>query len=359
MTNGPASSILPAPSTPGTSIATTAAARLAALPPGAERAMLLLVSLDEEVATRVISHLAEPEVAMLRRATESLREVEPAMLARIHREFLSRVRAGLPTSLQGSGAYLRRLVGNALGEGKAAEIWMERQRKDGDAPAFAQMDAGVLATLLESEHPQTAAIVLSQIEPPKAADALAKMRPERRAEILHRVSQLESVPEAVIIEIEREFAGYLSRMGDERRQVIPGKEAAAAILKRMRQEDTQFVIDELARSSPEIAERLKQALFTFEDLLRVDGRGMQQLLKEVPTDQLVLALKTASEELREKVFGNLSSRAAEMLREDLGSLGPVKVSDVEDAQRAIVDIALDLERDGRIAIAREGGGDYV
>jgi len=341
-------------SEPGTALAPAAGGALR----GAQKAMLFLVSLDEEVATRVIANLSENEVTELRKATEALREIPAEALVGVHKEFLVRVRSGLPANLQGSGAYLRRLVGNALGEGKAAEIWADRNALPTGTP-LAQLATSTLAALLDEEHPQTVAIVLSQLDAARAADVLVRTHPDRRADILERLGRLEDVPEAVLEEIEKEFAGHLARLGTERRRKVEGKDAAAGVLKRLKSDEARNLIDRIAEASPDIASTLEQSLFTFEDLLRVDGRGIQQLLKEVATDQLVLALKTASEELKEKVFGNLSSRAADMLREDISLLGPVRVADVEQAQRAIVESALALEREGRLTIAREGGADYV
>lgn len=327
---------------------------------GPHKAMLLLVSLDEDVATRVIANLQENEVAELRRATESLREVPHDTLLAVHRDFIQRVRGGLPQSLQGSGAYLRRLVGAALGEGKAAELWKDRRGvSKASSSAFQQIEPAMLAVLLDDEHPQTVAVVLSQLETGRAVEVLQKMNPARKSEILQRLGRLESVPESVLDAIETEFTGAVARLGEERRLDVKGKDAAANILKRMLPDDSNAILEEVAQTDEEVAGILRQALFTFEDLLRIEGRGMQQLLKEVPTDQLVLALKTASDELKEKVFGNLSSRAAEMLREDLQLLGPTRLADVENAQRTIVDAALELEKEGRITIAREGGGDLV
>lgn len=324
------------------------------LPRGPERAMLFLVSLDEEDATRLLAHMNEGDVAALREATDTMKEVPPATLIAVYKEFLMAFRGGVPTSLQGSGAYLRRLAGQALGESKASRIWKEFAGNDYGGTALSKFETTTLATLLDSEHPQTIAVVLSQIDPEKAAEVLSRINADARPDVIERLGRLESVPEPVLEEIEREFAVHLAKLGAERKRKIDGKDAAAKLLKRLGEDDLRALLDSLSETSPEIATVLEEALFTFEDLLKIDGRGMQQLLKEVPTDQLVLALKTASEELREKIFGNLSSRAADMLREDLSLLGPVRVSDVEEAQRTIIQSALELEKDGRIVIAREG-----
>jgi flagellar motor switch protein FliG len=160
----------------------------------------------------------------------------------------------------------------------------------------------------------------------------------------------------ILNELDTEFRGHLERVQSEHQTKVDGKEAATGILKRLAQDQSQALLEELAATDATMADELQQALFTFADLNRMDARGMQQLLKEVPTDQLVLALKSASEELKNKVFANLSSRAADMLREDLALLGPTRIADVEAAQRAIVEAALQLERDGRVTIARDGGG---
>jgi flagellar motor switch protein FliG len=173
------------------------------------------------------------------------------------------------------------------------------------------------------------------------------------------LAQLESIPNGVIEEIERQFAQEIDALSSGSRHKIDGLNAAGGLLKRMNNERTEALLEELSAVDGALAEKLKKALFVFEDLVRIDGRGMQALLKEVSTDQLVLALKTASDEMREKVFASVSSRASGMLREELDLLGPTRIADVEQAQQAIVEQALRLEREGRIQIAREGGADYV
>ena len=307
---------------------------------GAEKALLFLVSLDESIATRILGHLGDDEVKLLRDSSSAMTEAPPKAIKAVHHEFLERVRQGMPASLKGSSAYLRRLAGNALGEGRASELWSDKPKSEG-AAALAKLETGVLQALLDAEQPQTVAIVLSQLPAAKASEIIEKMEAGRRQDVMLRLAQLESIPEAVFRDIEQAFQVHVEALAEVQRREIPGKKSAADIVKRL---------------PAEIGE---EPLFTFEDLCRVDSRGMQQLLKEVATDQLTLALKTASDELKEKVFGNISSRAADLLHEELELMGPVKLSDVEEAQRGIIQIALDLEKDGRIAIAREGGGDYV
>lgn len=329
---------------------------------GAQRAMLLLVSLDEDVATRVIAHLDEGDLGRLRAASESTQTVKPQAVVEAQRTFLVEAQHGGPTSLRGSDKYLERLVRNALGDGKAHALFGPPPPPppvDGQEPAYRRLPPTLLASLLEKEHPQTIALVLSQLDSERGAALLSSLPTEIRSEVMMRVGYLAEVPEAILVEIDRELRVHLERLDSETRRKVDGKEAATAILKKMAQEDSQALLDELTQADAPMADKLQQALFTFQDLVRMDARGMQQLLKEVPTDQLLLALKTASEELKNKVLGNLSSRAADMLREDLALLGPTRISDVEAAQRQIVEAALALERDGRVTIARDGAGAYV
>ncbi len=325
---------------------------------GSQKALLFLVSLDEYVATRILGHLSDDEVRLLRGQSQSMQEAAPGAIKAVHHEFLERVREGMPASLKGSNAYLRRLAGNALGEGRAAELWSDQGRSQG-AAQLASLETEVLRALLEAEQPQTVAVVLSQLPAAKASELVEKMDPARREDVVLRLARLEAVPAQVLADIEKAFAKHVNQLAAVQKTEIAGKKVAADIVKRLPSEVSEELLEALRGVAAEAAEAIEKALFTFEDLTRIDSRGMQQLLKEVPTDQLTLSLKTASEELKEKVFGNISRRAADLLHEELELMGPVRLSEVEEAQQAIIQIALELERDGRITIAREGGGDFV
>ncbi len=327
---------------------------------GAQKSFLLLISLEESVATRIISYLSDEELRVLRKASEDVKEVAPRTIMALHREFAERAALGAPTSLRGGSAYLRRLAGKALGEGRVASLWTEREQTGGLVNDLEKLSPEMLLGMLEDESPQTVAVVLSQFEPGRAAGVMALLPKEQRGQVLYRMAKLESVPEASIREIEEEFASEILALtsGQDQRR-LGGVAAAAQIMKRMAAPDTEGLLDNMQDADTRITDELKRALFTFEDLLRIGGRGMQVLLKEISTDQLLLALRTASDNMREKIFGNLSSRAANMLREELELMGPTRLSEVEAAQRAIVERALALETEGQIRIEREGGGDYV
>ena len=328
--------------------------------PDHEKALLLLVSLDEDVATRMIASLDDRELALLKQTIVKMRDVAPAAITSAQREFIERIRAGVPTSLSGSEGYLRRLVSSAHGAARASALFEPNAATAPEAPSpFALIPPKTLAGLLEREHPQTAALVLSQLEAMRGSEVLLALDPELRRDVVLRLGHLESIPEAALVEVEAEYRGHLARLADGGRRNVNGKDVAATLLKRVSQDESSALLDAIQETDNGMADALRQALFTFEDLRRVDVRGMQQLLKEVATDQLLIALKTASEEMRQKVFSSLSARASDMLKEDLALLGPTRLSEVEAAQRTIVDTALQLERDGRINITRDGGGDFV
>lgn len=325
-----------------------------------EKALLMLVSLDEDVATRMVASLDDRELALLKETIATMTEVPPAAIVVAQREFVERIRAGVPTSLVGSEGYLKRLVGSAHGAKRASALFegIKESPKERVSPLL-RFPPKTLAGLLEREHPQTAALVLSQLEGTRGSEVLLSLSPELRREVIQRLGYLESVPESALAEVEAEYEKHLRRIEGGQRKPIKGKDVAATILKRVSADESSAILDALGEADSGMADSLRQALFTFEDLRRIDTRAMQQVLKEVPTDQLLLALKTASEELRQKVFSSLSQRAADMLREDLGLLGPTRLAEVEAAQRTVVEAALQLERDGRISIVRDGGGDFV
>jgi flagellar motor switch protein FliG len=286
--------------------------------------------------------------------------VPPAAIVVAQREFVERIRAGVPTRLVGSEGYLKRLVGSAHGLSRASALFDGVRTAPSDRVSpFAKFPPKMLAGLLEREHPQIAALVLSQLDGARGSEVLLSMSTELRREVVQRLGYLESVPESALAEVEAEYERHLGRVEGGHRKPIKGKDVAATLLKRVSQDESSAILDALGEADGAMADSLRQALFTFEDLRKIDTRAMQQVLKEVPTDQLLLALKTASDELRQKVFSSLSQRAADMLREDLGLLGPTRLSEVEAAQRTVVDAALNLERDGRISIVRDGGGAFV
>ncbi|HEX5661682.1 MAG TPA: FliG C-terminal domain-containing protein [Polyangiales bacterium] len=349
----------PEPAKPQTAAITRAVNDIQQLT-GAQKGFLLLISLEEQVATRILGYLSDEELKVLRKASEQVREVSASTLVALHKEFASRAGEGAPTTLKGGSAYLKRLAGKAFGEGRAQQMWSEREDRAGVIAQLERLEVPTLLGILEDESAQTVSVILAQFDATKAAEALGAMTKERRGQVLFRMAKLEAVPEAAIREIEEEFAGELKALsaGTGKRKV-GGVDSAASVMKRMKGPAMEGLLETMQDVDAALTDQIKRALFTFEDLSRISGRGIQTLLKEIATDQLLLALRTASDDMREKIFGNVSSRAAAMLREELEMMGPTKLSDVEGAQRTIVERALQLEAEGQIRIEREGTGDYV
>jgi flagellar motor switch protein FliG len=326
---------------------------------GAQKGCLFLVSLEESVATRIMSHLSSEDVRKLRKAADDLKELEPGALTSVYQEFSEKLQRGTPTNLNGSGLYLKRIVGKALGDGVASEVWADASDSPGLGPSLANKDIASILTFIEREHDQTVAVILSQLNSVQANDILSRLSTERQVEIIRRLTQLQNVSASVIEEIEKQFAVETATVGDTKLRTIDGKMAAVGLLKRMTPDQSETLIKELSALDAAMADQLRPLMFTFEDLRRVDARGMQLLLREVSREHLIMALKTASDQIKDKIFGSLSTRAVAVLRDELDAMGPVRVSDVEQAQTAIVEKALQLERENRITIAREGKSDYV
>src|SRR5262249_54838736 len=212
-----------------------------------------------------------------------------------------------------------------------------------------------LLTFLHGEHPQTIALVLSHLPSSMASRILVGLPTERQVEVVTRIANMDQTSPDVIKEVERGLEKRLSGLVAERFERTGGVHAVADILNLAGRANEKAIMEGLAEQSPELVEEIRRLMFVFEDVIHVDDRGIQAVLKEVENDLLTLALKTASDELKDKIFRNMSERAAQLVREEMSFMGPVRVSDVEAAQQKIVDIVRRLEDSGEIVIAGKGG----
>jgi len=224
---------------------------------------------------------------------------------------------------------------------------------------LSRIDPETLASLLGKEHAQSLAALLAHVEVDKAAAVLKHLPAHVQTEVVRRMASLESIPHTTIEEAERALREELALVSEAKVATIDGLKRAADLVSRLDGEIGEKLLDAIDRSNEELALAIKRSMFTFEDLLKIDNRDLQSVLKEVSSEQLRLALKSASPEMREHVLGAMSRRAAEMLMDDLESMGPVKLSIVEEAQSQIVEVALQLQSDGKITIAGAGGEEMV
>jgi flagellar motor switch protein FliG len=221
------------------------------------------------------------------------------------------------------------------------------------------VDAKSLSNFLLNEHPQTISVILAHLEPEKKGEVLKRLPESLQAEVVLRLSNLEHVAPELISEVDRVLKQELSNIGTVEQAALGGVQPVAEMLNVMDKNTETAIMSRIEEKDPILAEEIRKLMFVFEDIVKIDDRGIQTLLKEVPNEKLLLALKTANEEIREKVFRNISQRAAELLKDDLNNMGPSRLSDVEGAQVEIVNTARKLESEGKILIARGGTEDAL
>lgn len=254
------------------------------------------------------------------------------------------------------------MIVDALGEDRARGILGGLNIASGAARSLESLemvDAKSLATFLVSEHPQTVAVILAHLEPEKKGEVLKRLPEALQAEVVLRMANLEHVDPELIAEIDKVLKNQLANTASVEQGTLGGVQPVAEMLNVMDKNTETSIMSRLEEKDPLLAEEIRKLMFVFDDIVKIDDRGIQTLLKEVTNDKLLLALKTANEEIKNKIFKNISQRAAEMLKEDLGNMGPARLSDVEGAQQEIVNVARRLEAEGKILIARGGSEDAL
>ena len=327
---------------------------------GVERAAILLLTLGESEAAEILKHMGAKEVQRLGKTMAELTNVSKEEVRSVLHEFNSAVE--VQTSLGvGSDEFLRKVLVNALGEDKANSL-MERislggQRKGLDALKW--MDSRAVAELIRNEHPQIIAIVLSYLETEQSAEVLVHFPPAMRSDLITRVATLDGVQPSALAELddmmEKQFA---AAGGTGKSSSLGGLKAAAEMLNLLDSSMGTAIMTDIAKGDERLSQSIQDLMFVFTDLMKVDDRGMQELLRQVAADKLLIALKGADEEFKTKVFKNMSQRAAEMLKSDLEAKGPVRLADVEAAQKEILLAARKLADEGTINLGGKGD-EYV
>lgn len=317
----------------------------------AEKAVLFLLSLDEQVAANVVRELGETELRKLRAVASTMREVPAGALDDTFRDFLQRSESAMAVP-RGGLPYLRRLSAGAVGEQRAREIF-----EDGVTSPMARLEGApsdAVAALLEREPPQLAAAVLARLDPSRAAEILGAMPADRQCAVVRQLGTMTELPAKVLEDVALALANELPTHDASTLVSVDGVAKAAELLNAVGRETSGAILQGLDANDSALASQVRQAMFTFEDLRRVESKSMRELLAEVPTERLTTALKGASEELLNAIFSGMSSRAADMLRDDLSILGKVKKSELEAARREVVETALRLEAEGKVDLGRGG-----
>ncbi len=324
-----------------------------------EKAALTLLSLGKDVAAQVMQNLNEDEVKAISRAFLNVSEVDRETQLGTSVDFLKMLRAS-HTMLVDGREFAKSVISTAFDQSKSQALleYVNGTRKLPIGTIIGGVPEKLLYGFVSAEHPQTVAFLMTVMNPDQAASVLKQMQPEMQSDVLIRISNLSNVKADIVDEVRDVLQSQLSGDGSAAEE-IGGPKSAADILNFIDRTSEERIIAEIEETFPDLAETIRNLMFTFEDVKKIDDRGIQTVLKDVPREQLVLALKTASPELRDAVFRNVSQRAAEMIKEDLEGLGPTKLKDVEKAQQGIVDIVRRLEEEGKIVISGGGGGDQL
>ncbi len=327
---------------------------------GREKAAVLLVSLGPEVASKIYKNLDESTIEMLTMEIAGLRKIQSSQREEVLREAQELLLAK-EYMTQGGVDYAKKLLEASLGPERAQEI-LRRITASLQVRPFdfiRQTDPQQILAFVQNEHPQTIALIISYMEPKQAAQVMGGLPPNLQAEVAKRIASMERVTPEVLREVERVLERKVSTVLSQDFTIAGGLDALVAIINNADRATERNIMEKLEEEDPELAEEVKKRLFVFEDILGLDDRSLQRVLRDVDMKDVALALKGASEALREKFFKNLSKRAVEMLKEDMEYMGPVRVRDVEEAQQKIVNVIRALEEAGEIVIARGGEEELI
>jgi len=332
---------------------------------GPEKAAVLLMSLGEEAASKVLSHMDEREIQNIGNYMASLGEVDAKEMDDINKEFFDMVSFGMG-GLGVSGVdFLRNTLSKALDPEKAEEIINnitlpgDEMTLGGGIDTVRSLEPQVISSFLINEHPQTAAIILAHLDPQVASKAIAELPEENRTEIMYRLATLERVTPTVIRELDESLQQEFRSSGVVSGNKLGGVDIVAKMMGGLDRTTEQAILTEMDEVDQPMADQIRALRFTFEDILKIDDPGIQLILKEINQEDLLVGLKTASDELKEKLFTNMSERGAMMMKDDLESLGPTKISDVEKGQQKVIAVIKKLEEDGKVSVGGGSGDDQL
>lgn len=327
---------------------------------GVDRAAILMLALGEKDAAAVLAHMGPKEVQDLGNAMAGLHNVTTVEMESVMHSFVATL--GTQTALgMNSDEYIRNVMTQALGSEKASSV-IDRILLGRNSKGLEQlkwMDSRSIAEIIRFEHPQIIAIVMSFLDPDQAAEVLSEFQDRVRTDIIMRIATLDGIQPAALQELDQILDTQFSGASNVKSATLGGVKAAADILNLVEGSIESQIMEQVESADQELAQDIQDNMFVFENLIDVDDRGFQTLLREIASDQLLLALRGADEVLKEKIFKNMSQRAAEMLRDDLEAAPPARLSDVEGAQKEILSVARRLSDAGEINLGGSGGEEFV
>ena len=328
---------------------------------GPEKAAILLMTLGEETAAQVLANMDEREIQNIGNYMSALGDVDLSVMEMVTKEFYDLVQSGGGGLGVGGKDFLKNALMQAMDPSKATNILNNittpGEELGGGLETVRMLEPKVISSFLVSEHPQTAAIILAHLDPAVASHALSELPEKNRMEIVHRLATLERVAPNVIRDLDEALQAEFRTSGAVSGNKLGGVAVAAAVMGKLDRTTETTILNAMDEVDQELADEIRNLRFTFEDILKIDDGGIQLIMKEINQEDLLIALKTASDELKEKLYENMSDRAGQMLKEDLESLGPTKITDVEQAQQKIIAVCKKMEEEGKIMMG--GGGEEM
>ena len=325
-----------------------------------QKAAILFITLGPELSAPVFKHLSDDEIERITLEIASQKQVTPAQKAYVIGEFYQLAMAKDYLS-SGGLEYAQDVLEKALGSEKAANI-LSRLTTSLQVRPFdflRKTDPSQLLNFIQNEHPQTIALVMAYLDADQAAMILTALQPDKQADVAKRIAEMDRTSPDVIREVERVLERKLSSLVTQDFTTAGGVKAIVEILNRVDRTSEKAIIETLEVDNPELTEEIKKLMFVFEDIVMIDDRSIQRILRDVDNKDLSLSLKATPKEVADKVFKNMSTRAADMLREEIEFMGPVKIRDVEEAQQRIVNVIRRLEEKGEIVISRGKGDEMI
>lgn len=327
---------------------------------GINRVAVLLICLGEEATAKIFEELSDDQVRQVTRAMASIDHIPIDIKEKVFSSYRESQDHFAGLFVKGDDFAKKAIA--ATSDDKRSKILMEQFLSGTETKSLetiAVMAPRMVAGLLEQEHPQTVALILSTQHLEHAAEILTHLPEEVRADVAYRISKIEKVSPVVLSRIEDALHREIGLVSGKAHKKVGGIDAIVGILTHMKNNLDADILEDMEQTDPHMAEEIRKKMFTFENLVALDGRSLQMILREVNNDSLTLALKIASEQMREKIFANMSIRAADMIRDDLEAMGPVRLSEVELMQQSIVKIAMKLEEEGKLVLGSGGGDELV
>jgi len=328
---------------------------------GPEKAAILLMTMGEETAALVLANLNESEIQSIGNYMSALGDVDMSVMDMVNKEFYELVESGRGGFGVGGRDFLKAALMQAMDPAQAMDILNNittpGEELGGGLETVRMLDPKTISSFVKNEHPQTAAIILAHLDPPVASLTIRELPEDKQMEIIKRLATLERVSPSVIRDLDEALQAEFRTSGAVSGNKLGGVAVAAAVMGKLDRTTETTILNAMDEVDQELADEIRNLRFTFEDILKIDDGGIQLIMKEINQEDLLIALKTASDELKEKLFDNMSDRAGMMLKDDLEALGPTKITDVEQAQQKIIAVCKKMEVEGTIMIG--GGGEEM